>query len=82
LLKEQGNICDICKLKCKKYVLDHQHKRKRSDVNGVGGNGCIRGVLCDGCNRIEGLILLILFYFVFIYKSCFTSATMQLSFNS
>lgn len=53
-LKEQGNVCDICKLECKKYALDHQHKRRRSDPNGVNGNGCIRGVLCDGCNRIEG----------------------------
>lgn len=54
LLKEQGNTCAICKLECRKFVLDHQHKRRRSDPNGVGGAGCVRGVLCDGCNRIEG----------------------------
>ena len=56
ILEEQGGVCAICKLTCKKYVLDHQHKRKRSDENGVNGNGCIRGVLCDGCNRIEGKV--------------------------
>ena len=56
LLEEQGNMCAICKLECRKYVLDHQHKRRRSDPNGVNGAGLVRGVLCDGCNRTEGKI--------------------------
>ncbi len=64
LLKEQGNVCAICRLECAKYTLDHQHKRRRSDPNGVDGNGCVRGVLCDGCNRIEASILC---YVVFGY---------------
>lgn len=53
VLEEQGGVCAICKLECPKYVLDHRHKRRKSDPNGVDGAGCIRGVLCDGCNRIE-----------------------------
>ena len=57
LLKEQGNVCAICRLECAKYTLDHKHKRRRSDPNGVDGAGCVRGVLCDGCNRIEASIL-------------------------
>lgn len=56
LLKEQGNVCAICKLVCKKYVLDHQHKRRKSDPNGPNGDGLVRGTLCDGCNRIEGKV--------------------------
>ena len=36
--------------------LDHQHKRKRSDPNGVDGAGCLRGVLCSACNVLEGKI--------------------------
>lgn len=56
LLKEQGNVCAICKLACKKYVLDHQHKRRKSDPNGLNGGGQIRGTLCDGCNRLEGKV--------------------------
>ena len=56
LLKEQGNVCAICKLACKKYVLDHQHKRRKLDANGPNGDGLVRGTLCDGCNRIEGKV--------------------------
>ena len=56
LLIKQGNVCAICKLSCKKYVLDHQHKRRKMDPNGVNGNGLVRGTLCDGCNRIEGKV--------------------------
>lgn len=56
LLKAQGNVCVICKQSCKKYVLDHQHKRRKSDENGLNGGGLIRGTLCDGCNRIEGKV--------------------------
>lgn len=56
LLREQGGVCAICKLACKKYVLDHQHKKRKSDPNGKNGDGLVRGVLCDGCNRIEGKV--------------------------
>lgn len=73
LLKEQGGICALCKLQCKKYVLDHKHKKRLSDTNGVNGDGCIRGVLCDGCNRIEASIcssfdsLVFIFIYVFLH---------------
>jgi hypothetical protein len=61
ILKEQGGVCAICKLVCKKFVLDHQHKRKKTNPNGPNGDGLVRGVLCDGCNRIEASIFLFLF---------------------
>ena len=39
LLKNQEGKCAICgkELSLDKAVLDHQHKNKRSDVNGVNG---------------------------------------------
>lgn len=74
LLEEQGNVCAICKLECVKYTLDHQHKRRRDDPNGVNGNGCVRGVLCDGCNRIEASLfccdVLIVFELIFCLFAC------------
>lgn len=70
LLKEQGNVCAICKLECAKFVLDHQHKRRRSDPNGVNGDGCVRGVLCDGCNRIEVSV----FGFDFVLFACIVTS--------
>lgn len=56
LLRDQGGKCAICKLVCAKPVLDHQHKRRQADPNGPNGDGLVRGVLCDGCNRIEGKV--------------------------
>ena len=53
LLIQQNHQCAICRMKLTKGVLDHQHKRRKSDPNGVDGAGLVRGVLCDGCNRIE-----------------------------
>jgi hypothetical protein len=38
----------------KDACLDHQHKPKKSSPNIENGNGLIRGVLCRGCNIIEG----------------------------
>lgn len=37
-------------------VLDHQHKNKKSDINGVNGNGLVRGVLDTQVNCCEGKI--------------------------
>ena len=53
LLIQQNHQCAICHMKLTNGVLDHQHKRRKSDPNGVDGAGLVRGVLCDGCNRIE-----------------------------
>lgn len=44
LLKEQNNICPICKNEVKSPVVDHQHKKR------VKGSGLVRGVLCRMCN--------------------------------
>lgn len=43
LLVAQGNLCAICKLKCKNPVLDHDHS-----------TGLIRAALCAGCNSLLG----------------------------
>ena len=58
LLKNQDGKCAICgkEISLSEAVLDHQHKNKRSDVNGVIGNGLIRGVLCRDCNCMEGKV--------------------------
>lgn len=58
LLKNQEGKCAICgkEISLGEAVLDHQHKNKRSDVNGVNGNGLIRGVLCRDCNCMEGKV--------------------------
>ena len=47
LLKEQNYICPLCKRKIKKPVLDHAHKSN-------GHDGCVRMVLCSGCNVFAG----------------------------
>lgn len=61
LLEAQGGVCAICKEppKEKRLAVDHDHqccpslpnwKRKRTTRN-VSCGGCIRGLLCDGCNH-------------------------------
>lgn len=42
----QQGICPLCGNPIVRPVLDHQHKQRKSDPNGVNGNGLIRGVLC------------------------------------
>ena len=58
ILAEQHFKCGICEMTLQKSqaVLDHLHKRRKSDVPGVNDAGLVRGVLCDGCNRIEGKV--------------------------
>ena len=58
LLEKQGYRCAICgkKLTLENSVLDHQHKNRKSDPNGINGDGLIRGVLCSNCNLTEGKI--------------------------
>ena len=48
ILKEQNYICPLCGRTITEHdriTLDHQHKYKKSDENGIDGNGLIRGVL-------------------------------------
>ena len=58
ILAEQQFKCGICEMTLQKSqaVLDHLHKRRKSDIPGVNDAGLVRGVLCDGCNRIEGKV--------------------------
>ncbi len=50
ILKEQNEICPICKKKINSPVLDHHHSKK------VKGTGQIRGVVCLGCNIMIGKV--------------------------
>ena len=52
----QQGICPLCGNPIVRPVLDHRHKQRKSDPNGVNGNGLIRGVLCSDCNSTEGKI--------------------------
>lgn len=57
ILEEQNFTCPLCGKHIEesdRITLDHQHKNKKSDPNGVNGNGQIRGVLCADCNVCEG----------------------------
>ena len=59
ILKKQNYTCPLCGkhiTENDRITLDHQHKLRKSDVNGVNGNGQIRGVLCSDCNALEGKI--------------------------
>ena len=55
---KQNNICPICKKKRldNEWTVDHQHKAKDA-INGVDGNGMVRGVICFMCNSTEGRML-------------------------
>jgi 5-methylcytosine-specific restriction endonuclease McrA len=60
LLSQQNFTCQICQVKIPQSgqgsALDHQHRRRKSDPIGLNGGGLIRGVLCRGCNIIEGKV--------------------------
>lgn len=59
ILEEQGYKCPLCGKTISendRITLDHQHKYRKSDENGVDGNGLVRGVLCSDCNASEGKI--------------------------
>ncbi len=50
LLKDQNNLCLICKNHINDGCLDHHHKKR------IKGSGLIRGVLCSQCNVYLGKI--------------------------
>ena len=50
LISKQNNICPICKQPLKMPTLDHHHQKKHY------GDGMVRGVICNPCNRFLGLI--------------------------
>lgn len=58
MAKLQNGKCPICgnDLRESEMTLDHQHKFKKTDENGEGGNGLIRGCLCRNCNAFEGKV--------------------------
>lgn len=59
ILEEQDYHCPLCGKHINeddRITLDHQHKYRKSDENGVDGNGLVRGVLCSECNALEGKI--------------------------
>jgi hypothetical protein len=56
LLEDQNGKCKLCGNIITPetgVALDHQHKRKMDPI-GLDGGGLIRGVLCRGCNILEG----------------------------
>lgn len=55
----QNKKCLICdkQIELDNSVVDHLHKDKKSDSPIPNGKGCIRGVLCNNCNRLEGKII-------------------------
>jgi len=56
--KKQNNVCPIlkCTLPIEEMVLDHQHKKKKSDEPGIDGGGICRGVIQRQVNALEGKI--------------------------
>ena len=58
LLEKQEYRCAICgkELTLENSVLDHQHKNRKTDPNGINGDGLVRGVLCQEDNLTEGKI--------------------------
>jgi len=50
LIKEQNNICPICKKDIVRPCLDHFHVKR------IHGSGLCRGVICSNCNVFLGKI--------------------------
>lgn len=50
LLEKQEGICPLCENEVKFPTLDHFHSKRHN------GDGKIRGVLCNNCNRLIGVI--------------------------
>jgi hypothetical protein len=50
LLVKQNNICLLCENEIKAPTLDHYHTKIQH------GSGLIRGVICNTCNRMVGVI--------------------------
>lgn len=58
ILKEQNGKCSLCNCEITSetgYSLDHQHMTLKEEI-GDDGAGLVRGVLCRGCNVMEGKI--------------------------
>lgn len=53
ILTNQGDVCKICNDDSKKFVVDHDH-RCCAGKNTCGK--CVRGIICDNCNKALGLI--------------------------
>lgn len=53
LLSLQGGACALCRRELgERYVVDHDHRLAESHAHPaeVGCPGCVRGILCPGCN--------------------------------
>lgn len=50
LLEYQNNVCLLCKNDIEIPALDHYHSKKQH------GSGLVRGVLCNTCNRMTGVV--------------------------
>lgn len=50
ILEKQGGICPLCDNEVIMPTLDHYHSKKQY------GSGLVRGVICNTCNRIAGVI--------------------------
>ncbi len=48
LVREQGGVCQVCRKPCRRHArlsVDHCHE-----------TGAIRGLLCDRCNKVLGMV--------------------------
>ncbi len=54
----QNNVCPIIKQEfpIEEMTIDHQHKQKKSDENGVNGGGLVRGCIHFQANAFEGKV--------------------------
>lgn len=53
ILSKQNNVCKICKRDSKRFVVDHNHLCC-PEIKTCGE--CIRGIICENCNRAIGLV--------------------------
>lgn len=53
LLSSQGHVCAICRASSDKMTVDHDHACCAGEIS---CGECIRGLLCDSCNRAIGLM--------------------------
>ena len=50
ILQKQNGVCPLCKNEVLMPTLDHYHSKKQH------GSGLVRGVLCNTCNRMAGVV--------------------------
>lgn len=53
ILFKQNNLCKICGLNSKRFVVDHDHSCCNKEKT---CGKCIRGIICENCNRAIGLV--------------------------